>query len=183
MPAKAKIAKSEWFESALELLLEGGIENVCIEKISRRLGIAKSSFYWHFTDRDELLQLMFKYWASLFKVTISSVPQLLAEPNEQTLFRLVDTITQKKVFRYDLAIRAWASKETNIASEVAQAYQQRMKLLRFIFAQLGFNNVECERRARLFMTFFSWESYMMFSDNPEQQLEFNRQCLAQLLLK
>jgi AcrR family transcriptional regulator len=179
--SRAKISKSDWFEAALELLLAGGINNVSIEKLSRTVGVAKTSFYWHFKDREELLNLMLKYWASLFTVAINTDSELLAKSNTRALLTIVERINNQQLFRYDLAIRAWAVTDDEVANKVQVVYQQRLNLIRVIFGKLGFKQADLERRARLFMTFFTWENYMMFKGSPEHQLAYQRHCLQLLL--
>ena len=43
-----------WIEAALAVLVEEGIEAVQITQLSKRLGVTRGSFYWHFGSREEL---------------------------------------------------------------------------------------------------------------------------------
>lgn len=45
-------------EAALELLDEAGISGLSTRKLAERLGVKSASLYWHFKDKDELLDEM-----------------------------------------------------------------------------------------------------------------------------
>ncbi|MHC4350247.1 MAG: TetR/AcrR family transcriptional regulator, partial [Planctomycetota bacterium] len=49
-------SKAHWFQAALAALAREGIQGVRVERLARDLGVAKSGFYWHFRDRDDLLR-------------------------------------------------------------------------------------------------------------------------------
>jgi len=52
------LGQDDWLRAARLALLRGGVEAVRVEKLARDLGVTKGSFYWHFKDRDELLELL-----------------------------------------------------------------------------------------------------------------------------
>ena len=60
--ARRGVTKAEWLEAGLEFLARGSVTSITVEGLAKHLGIAKSGFYWHFKNRDELLQELLKYW-------------------------------------------------------------------------------------------------------------------------
>ena len=67
-----RISKAEWLEQGLEILEKEGIDAVKIERLAKELATSRSGFYWHFIDRNNLLQEILKYcsmniqkWSSL----------------------------------------------------------------------------------------------------------------------
>ena len=62
MPSK-RVSKSDWLETALEFLRREGIDAVRVEALARKLGVAKSGFYWHFREHRQLMQEMLDYWS------------------------------------------------------------------------------------------------------------------------
>jgi len=61
---KIRLSASDWQQAALDALSEGGLQNVAIEMIAKRLGVTKGSFYWHFESRDALIQAALELWES-----------------------------------------------------------------------------------------------------------------------
>ena len=56
------ISKAEWLEAASQALSEEGVAGIKVERLAKSLGIAKAGFYWHFKNRDDLLQQLLDYW-------------------------------------------------------------------------------------------------------------------------
>jgi len=46
---------------ALDTLISEGVENVKILLLSAKLETARSSFYWHFENREDLLDTLLEY--------------------------------------------------------------------------------------------------------------------------
>ena len=44
------------------MIAEEGVAAVAVEALARRLGVTKGSFYWHFKNREALLQAALKRW-------------------------------------------------------------------------------------------------------------------------
>lgn len=61
---KIRLSASDWQQAALDALSEGGLQNIAIEMIAKRLGVTKGSFYWHFDSRDTLIQAALELWES-----------------------------------------------------------------------------------------------------------------------
>ena len=61
---QVRVKKSDWLNLALEVLEEGGIQAVRVEILAARLKVAKSGFYYHFRDREELYEKMLDHWLS-----------------------------------------------------------------------------------------------------------------------
>ena len=51
-----RVSKDQWFTKALDTLETSGVEAVKIEKLAKELGISRSGFYWHFKNRQNLLE-------------------------------------------------------------------------------------------------------------------------------
>jgi AcrR family transcriptional regulator len=52
----------DWTSAALEALARGGVPAVAVEPLAKSLGATKGSFYWHFADRNALLQATLELW-------------------------------------------------------------------------------------------------------------------------
>ena len=44
-----------WLEAAYEALVESGVEAVKIQPLAKKLKLSRTSFYWFFEDREQLL--------------------------------------------------------------------------------------------------------------------------------
>ena len=155
-----RVSKAEWLQAALKLLEEEGVEALRVERLARELGISKSGFYWHFKDRDDLRTQMIEYWVHEFNEVVTANPTLREGDPRERLEQTMLMILEHDLTRYEVAMRAWAEADSGIARRVQQAYRKRLDFLREIFRDLGFEGVELEVRARLFLCHGTWERAM-----------------------
>ena len=59
---KEPLSVRDWTEAALQALARGGLAAVAVEPLAKSLGATKGSFYWHFSDRNALLQATLELW-------------------------------------------------------------------------------------------------------------------------
>ena len=52
------LSRQAWVQGALAQLARDGIDKVRVAPLARELGVTKGSFYWHFKDRQDLLDAM-----------------------------------------------------------------------------------------------------------------------------
>ncbi len=57
-----RLDEAAWIDCALDVLAEHGIDGVRVEVLAKKLQVTKGSFYWHFKDRDALLEGMLNSW-------------------------------------------------------------------------------------------------------------------------
>jgi len=56
------LTAEDWAAAALDALAHGGLAAVAVEPIAKVLGTTKGSFYWHFADRNALLEATLALW-------------------------------------------------------------------------------------------------------------------------
>lgn len=56
------LTRADWTEAALGALARDGLRAVAVEPLAERLGATKGSFYWHFRDRNALLEAAVLQW-------------------------------------------------------------------------------------------------------------------------
>src|SRR5512147_372241 len=62
MTALRDHSAADWLQAAFHALRTGGVAAVKIEPLARSLGLTKGSFYWHFRDREALLDALLAEW-------------------------------------------------------------------------------------------------------------------------
>jgi len=149
--AKPRLTRQDWVDAAIELLAEAGIGSVSIEQLATRLGITRGSFYHHFADRDDLLRAMLDHWAQRWTYEVREQVAALGLDPSTTLLALMKMISHQRAADYDAPFRAWALHDPLARSVVEQVDQARLALIRQQFEALGFNGLDAENRARLFL--------------------------------
>ena len=91
-----KLAKKDrLIEAAYELFLEQGSDNVSIQEIADRAGIAKGTFYLYFHDREELKSCIIAQKSNaLFRSAISALHQTQIYDFEDQIIFIIDYIIE-----------------------------------------------------------------------------------------
>ena len=61
-PDQRPLSPDDWARAALAAIARGGVGAVAVETVAAELGATKGSFYWHFKNRDALIQAALDRW-------------------------------------------------------------------------------------------------------------------------
>jgi AcrR family transcriptional regulator len=73
------LSPDDWARAALAAIARGGVDAVAVETIAGELGATKGSFYWHFKNRDALIQAALDRWEQ--EHTAAVIEELEQEPD------------------------------------------------------------------------------------------------------
>ena len=131
--------RDNWLKAARLALLTGGVEAVRVERLARNLSVTKGSFYWHFKDREELLDLLLREWEEELLKDI--IPRLKGRRGRETLRLLLQLMVKRVplgeegILPSDAAMFTWASVSPVVAQRVNQAERKRIHLLKTIIGR------------------------------------------------
>lgn len=149
----AKLGRQDWLMTGLKVLVESGIEAVRVEPLAKLMSVTKGSFYWHFKNREDLIEAMLQEWAT--RETDNVIEQVEAEGGdaEAKLLNLFHVCAQDDA-RLEKAMRTWAANDAKVAKVIAEIDQRRLDYLRDLFLEIGFLTTDAKARARL--SYYSW---------------------------
>lgn len=82
-----RLTPDDWAAAALAAIARGGIEAVAVEPIAAELGATKGSFYWHFSNREALVEAALARWEK--SRTDAVIEHLAQEPDPARRLRLL----------------------------------------------------------------------------------------------
>jgi AcrR family transcriptional regulator len=130
---RSGLGRGDWLRAGRLALLKGGAAGVRIERMAEDLGVTRGSFYWHFADRDELLEALLKEWEDELDEVQAMLPPLEdpAAVGELTVF-LAPRVSASEVGEApsDAAIFAWAATDPDVAARVNAAEARRLDHIR-----------------------------------------------------
>jgi AcrR family transcriptional regulator len=147
--------RSGWIDEGLRALAAGGPDAVRIESLARALGVSKGGFYWHFDDRQALLEELLDTWE---RVSIDEVIERVesgggdARARLRRLFALASS--SEGVLAIDLAVRDWSRRDPAVAERLRRADNRRMEYMRSLFA--AFCPDEDDVEVRCMLAFSLW---------------------------
>ncbi len=145
---KKHFDRSNWLEKALDVLFSHGIGQVKVEILARELAVTKGSFYWHFKNRDELLQGMVDWWREEQIAFLEDLDEQRLDDPTGLIKAVINFTHHTDDSRHDVAMREFARFEESAAKAVAEIDQRRIDYLRTLFSAAGFDDVESSLRAR-----------------------------------
>jgi AcrR family transcriptional regulator len=147
--------RSGWIDEGLRALAAGGPDAVRIESLARALGVSKGGFYWHFGDRQALLEELLDTWE---RVSIDEVIERVesgggdARARLRRLFALASS--SEGLLAIDLAVRDWSRRDPAVAERLRRADNRRMEYMRSLFA--AFCPDEDDVEVRCMLAFSLW---------------------------
>ena len=58
LTGNVKVTREDWLNIAMDALIRDGVEAVKVKIFAEALGVSRSSFYWYFKSRQELLDAL-----------------------------------------------------------------------------------------------------------------------------
>jgi AcrR family transcriptional regulator len=139
-PARSKPAPlqpSDWLRAASARLSQQGIEAVRIEGLARELGVSKGSFYWHFRDREDLLNSLLAHWE--YEETSWLREAASGEKSAATRWAtLVERNSNAQRCRFEAALRSWARCDDRIAIRIAAIEKGQREFIADVLQDVGF---------------------------------------------
>ena len=139
-----------WLEAAYEALLEGGVDAVKILPLAKKLKLSRTSFYWFFKDREELLAALIARWRDKNTGNLLRRAEAYAESIAEATLNVFDCWLDTALFdaKFEFAIRSWALQSEEILGEVQSADNARLEALSRMFERFGHEPVAADVRAR-----------------------------------
>ncbi|MGW7071361.1 TetR/AcrR family transcriptional regulator [Streptomyces sp. NPDC054855] len=151
--AKPRLSAQDWADAALTAIGEGGLAAVAVEPLAVRLGTTKGSFYWHFANRDALIEAALNRWAEIH--TEGAIQEVEAEPDPRRRIRLLfaEAIASATSGPLEVALLATAS-HPQVAEAMRRVTERRVAYVAELFVGLGFPEPEARRRGLLAYTVY-----------------------------
>jgi AcrR family transcriptional regulator len=150
--AKVRTPRGAWVHAALQALAAGGPDAVRIEALAVELGVSKGGFYWHFADRQALLEEMLDTWEKAgTEDIIAHVESQPADPRAK-LQRLFELTSSPDGLAVELAVRDWARRDTDVAERLRRVDNRRVGYIRSLFGQFCADGDDVEVRSMLAYT-------------------------------
>ena len=139
-----------WLEAAHDTLVESGVDAVRIQPLAKRLNIARTSFYWHFKDRETLLAALADRWAARTTAGLTAACAAYADTKAEAMLNVISCFLSDAAFdsRLEFAIRSWALQDATIMARLNTEDSARIDALIALYHRWGHSGVDADTRAR-----------------------------------
>lgn len=163
-----------WLEAAYDCLLESGVDSVKILPLAKRLNLSRTSFYWFFKDREELLSALIARWREKNTGNLVKRSEAYAESLAEAMLNVFDCWLSKELFdsQFEFAVRSWALQSPDILQQVQDADQARLEALTRMFMRFGYDEAAADVRART--TYLVQIGYISMQSEEDLALRMKR---------
>jgi AcrR family transcriptional regulator len=139
-----------WLQAAYDALIENGVDAVRILPLAKALDISRTSFYWFFKDREELLDMLVARWRDKNTGALLRQTNAYAETIEEAVLNVFDCWLSSDLFdpAFEFAVRSWALQSVKVEKEVRAADALRLEGISRMFERFGFDQPIADVRAR-----------------------------------
>ncbi len=143
-----RLTRDDWAQAALDVIARGGIAAVAVETIAAELGATKGSFYWHFENRDALIEAAVARWEHRRPEAVRTELDREPDPAERLRKALELGMELRPSARAEIAL---LSNPSHPAAQraVRRVAERRLVWFRDQLEALGWDRREAEDRAVL----------------------------------
>lgn len=146
-----KVTREDWLNMARDTLVRDGVGQVKILTLAERMGVSRSSFYWYFENRDDLLRSLLEEWETRNTASITGQCALPAASISEAVFNFFRCFVDPSRFDsgMDFAVREWARRDEDLRRRVDFADSRRLASVTEMFVAHGYEPDEADARARI----------------------------------
>jgi len=145
-PGQRRLSRDDWTHAALAAIARGGVGAVAVEVIAAELGATKGSFYWHFKNRDALIQAALDRWER--ERTEAVIDDLEREPDPAVRLKRLFGATLKRGPSDQAEIALLANPGHPAALHaVRRAAERRITYIAWQLEALGWSHEDAHDRA------------------------------------
>ncbi|MCI5094695.1 MAG: TetR/AcrR family transcriptional regulator [Rhodobacteraceae bacterium] len=146
-----RTSREDWVRAALDTLISDGVASVKVAILAEQLDCARSSFYWFFKNRKDLLDALLDHWQNTNTRAIVSEANKPADSINYALSNVFSCWVLDGEFdtKLDFAIREWARRDGSVRRAVDISDDTRIAALSGMYQRFSYDAGEADIRARI----------------------------------
>ena len=129
-----RLTKSDWIEFGLKQLAEQGHVALNANKLAQKLNVSRGSFYWHFKDMEAFESAILSAWQESTTGNAIKISNQASSAKQRLEIVIRTSLIPHEL---ELAVRAWALVNPNVAEAVAKVDARRVAHVKSMLRGLG----------------------------------------------
>jgi AcrR family transcriptional regulator len=165
----AQLDQLAWLKAAAIAIAEDGFNGTRILPLSKRLGVTRGSFYWHFADHAAFVRAFIVHWQEQQLRAVAAYKHQTSDP-VNAYARLLDVVLtdtgpELKRLKVEFALRGYARRDAFAAAAVTAVDFARTGLFMPIVRDIADSPNEAESFAHLLMVQLSGAQHAIAGPN------------------
>lgn len=146
-----KVTRDDWLNIARDILVNDGVAEIKVLRMAELLGVSRSSFYWYFKNRKDLLNALLDEWSNRNTARLVAHCGRDAKNISAALCNFFQCFVNPAIFdtRLDFAVREWARRDPGLRERIDGADGTRIAAVVAMYARHGFDPVDADARGRI----------------------------------
>jgi AcrR family transcriptional regulator len=146
-----KVTRNDWLNLARDILVNDGVGEVKVLKMADRMGVSRSSFYWYFGNRRDLLDALLDEWSLRNTARIIAHCQRETQNATEALCNFFQCFVNPAIFDtgLDFAVREWARRDPALRARIDAADNARIQAVQAMYQRHGYDPVDADARGRI----------------------------------
>ena len=163
-----------WLDAAYDALKESGVDAVRVMPLAKRLNLSRTSFYWFYEDREQLLAALLARWRDKNSGGLIGQCESYAESICEAILNVFECWLNPELFdsQFEFAVRSWALQSAEVTAEIALADEARINALTAMFRRFGYEAEAADARARTI--YLTQIGYISMKTNEDIVVRFRR---------
>ena len=149
--SNVKATREDWLDLARAVLISKGVEHVKVLSLADQLGVSRSSFYWYFRDRADLLGTLVALWQACNTGEVVVQAERPSTDIVDGVLHVFECWVEGARFdpRLDSAMRDWSRRDAALRALVVSEDACRVGAIADMFSRHGFAGSDAFIRARV----------------------------------
>jgi len=150
---KIVATKDQWVKLGYKLFAEMGVRGLNVDKMSSKLKVNRSSFYWHFNTKEEFIDEVIKHWIVIeTDQVIHEVEKGKTDKEKLERFLLI-AFKNEPYLEFAFFLKRYAIKNEKIQLIVDEIDKRRLQFTAQLFKNVGYSKVQSEIKANIFFKY------------------------------
>jgi AcrR family transcriptional regulator len=145
---RTTLSAADWERAALDMIAEQGIRALAVEPLARRMSITKGSFYWHFANRESLLEQALVRWEEHDARNLNMSLSAIDNPRDR-LISFFRRVGRERLTHEVFSALCAATDHPQVEPVLERVANRRMQHIAKAFEELGMEPGDAAHRARL----------------------------------
>jgi AcrR family transcriptional regulator len=167
-----RLSRQDWIDGAIRKLSEDSVAALRVDELAEFLNVTKGSFYWHFQNREELLDAVLLAWRTMMTTEIQ---EMLGKLKDTGLARLRNLMRIAISARpdvpggpFELTLRDWARRDPQVAKVVREVDEARINIVAALYREAGLDAESAQEYSMAHMSFVIGARTAFATQSPEE---------------